>query len=189
MLIEASRPLCIRLATGDLHLKPGVPVEFPDDDAVQLLAKKPDAVRRVSAPAGYCALCGRGYWIRIAHTAAWQCGRCHPSESPVETLFVPGGSVRAENGTQSGTDGTTVVEPAMKPDGTPLSPVYWESQGRIVGPGQPGYIFRDRTGQEGMGIRYEGGLVEVADAMLRSHKAFLEHRPLKEVEPVREDHR
>ncbi len=50
MLIEALRPLCIRRSTGDLHLKPGFPVELPDDDAVRLLAKKPDAVLQVSVP-------------------------------------------------------------------------------------------------------------------------------------------
>lgn len=52
MMIAALRPLCIRRSMGDLHLKPGFPVELPDDDAVRLLAKKPDAVRRVSEPAG-----------------------------------------------------------------------------------------------------------------------------------------
>ena len=47
MRIEALRPLHIRRASGDLHLKPGYPVELPDDDALRLLAKKPDAVRQV----------------------------------------------------------------------------------------------------------------------------------------------
>lgn len=50
MLIEALRPLHIRRANGDLHLKPGCPVDLPDEDAVRLLAKKPDAVRPVIRP-------------------------------------------------------------------------------------------------------------------------------------------
>ncbi|TKB79291.1 MAG: hypothetical protein E8D42_07790 [Nitrospira sp.] len=39
MTVEALRPLHIRRAAGDLHLRPGHPVELPDDDAVRLLAK------------------------------------------------------------------------------------------------------------------------------------------------------
>lgn len=50
MRIEALRPLHIRRAAGDLHLRPGVPVDLPDDDAIRLLAKKPDAVRPVVKP-------------------------------------------------------------------------------------------------------------------------------------------
>lgn len=46
MKLEILRPLHIRRLAGgaDLHLKPG-PIDLPDDDAVKLLAKKPDAVR------------------------------------------------------------------------------------------------------------------------------------------------
>lgn len=50
MLMEALRPLHIRRVNGDLHMKPGSPVEVPDEDAVRLLAKKPDAVRPVLCP-------------------------------------------------------------------------------------------------------------------------------------------
>jgi|CXWL01.1.fsa_nt_gi hypothetical protein len=47
MTLVALRPLHIRRSIGDLHLKPGLPVDLPDGDAVRLLAKKPDAVRPV----------------------------------------------------------------------------------------------------------------------------------------------
>lgn len=82
-----------------------------------------------------------------------------------------------------------IVEPAVRPDGTPVRPVYWESQGRIIGPGRPEFFFQDSTGQVGLILHYEGDLVSVAAFMLRSYKAFIEQRPLKEVELVREGHR
>lgn len=50
MLMEALRPLHIRRVNGDLHMKPGSPIEIPDEEAVRLLAKKPDAVRPVLCP-------------------------------------------------------------------------------------------------------------------------------------------
>ncbi|MGE0469629.1 MAG: hypothetical protein AB7L09_12700 [Nitrospira sp.] len=50
MTLVALRPLHIRRSGGDLHLKPGLPVDLPDGDAVRLLAKKPDAVRLVLRP-------------------------------------------------------------------------------------------------------------------------------------------
>jgi len=78
-----------------------------------------------------------------------------------------------------------VIEPAMRPDGTPLRPVYWERHGRIIGPGQPEFFFRDSAGQVGLIIRYQDDLVSVADFMLRSRKAFEEQPIAHEVEPVR----
>lgn len=50
MKIEALRPLHVRRATGDLHLKPGLVVDLADDDAIRLMAKVPDAVRPVISP-------------------------------------------------------------------------------------------------------------------------------------------
>lgn len=82
-----------------------------------------------------------------------------------------------------------IVEPAVRPDGGLLMPVYWEHQGQIIGPGQPEFFFRDSFGQVGLILRYEGDLISVADFMLRSYKAFTEQRPLKEVELIREGHR
>jgi hypothetical protein len=39
MTIEALHPLHVRRQAGDIHLKPGQPVELPDDEAIRLLAK------------------------------------------------------------------------------------------------------------------------------------------------------
>ena len=47
MTLVVLRPLHVRRSNGDLHLKPGLPVELPDGDALRLLTKKPDAVRPV----------------------------------------------------------------------------------------------------------------------------------------------
>ena len=38
MMIQATHPICIRRATGNLHLRPGQPVELADADAIRLLA-------------------------------------------------------------------------------------------------------------------------------------------------------
>lgn len=54
MLIEALRPLLVRLPETDLKLVPGVPVELPEEQASRLLAKVPDKVRRVEPlPPGF----------------------------------------------------------------------------------------------------------------------------------------
>lgn len=47
MKLEILRPLHIRRASGDLHFKAGSVADLPDEDALLLLAKKPDAVRLV----------------------------------------------------------------------------------------------------------------------------------------------
>ncbi len=48
MKIEALHPLHIRRASGDLHLRPGCPVELPDEEAEKLLKKVPGKVRIVT---------------------------------------------------------------------------------------------------------------------------------------------
>lgn len=47
MIIEALQPLHIRRATGDLHLRPGYPIELPDDEAARLLSKAGGKVRAI----------------------------------------------------------------------------------------------------------------------------------------------
>ena len=49
-MIEALKPLTIRLRSGELHLKPGVLVELADEQARRLLAKAPNRVRAVASP-------------------------------------------------------------------------------------------------------------------------------------------
>ena len=50
MLIEAIKPLKVKLPTGDVHLTPGVPVKFPTIHAKQLLAKAHGKVRVLEPP-------------------------------------------------------------------------------------------------------------------------------------------
>ena len=47
MLIEALKPLRLKLRDGSLELHPGVPAELDDESAERLLQKRPDAVRAV----------------------------------------------------------------------------------------------------------------------------------------------
>lgn len=48
MLIEASKPLRVRLRSGDVRLRPGQPKQFSEDDGRRLLERVPDKVRRVT---------------------------------------------------------------------------------------------------------------------------------------------
>ncbi len=48
MLIEALKPLMVRLPSGDLHLTPGKPVDLPDEQAQKLLAMVPEKVKLAS---------------------------------------------------------------------------------------------------------------------------------------------
>lgn len=47
MVIDVMRPLRVHLRNRTIDLQPGYPAELDDDDAIRLLAKKPDAVRWV----------------------------------------------------------------------------------------------------------------------------------------------
>jgi len=46
LLIEASTPLTIRRTSGDIRLLPGQPMDFPEDEALKLLAKAHGRVRQ-----------------------------------------------------------------------------------------------------------------------------------------------
>lgn len=50
MVIEVLRPLRVHLRDRTVDLRPGRPAELHDEDAVRLLAMKPDAVRLVLCP-------------------------------------------------------------------------------------------------------------------------------------------
>lgn len=131
MLIEALCPLHIRRVGGDLHLKPGVPVELPDAEAAKLLAKVPTKVR-------------------IAHDEA-----------------------------------EVVIEPAIRPDGRPMTPVFWERlDGRITGPAAVGFFCR-LGATVGLIVDFEGQLLWVNADLLRSQRQFEQQRPLQVVEPVK----
>ncbi|MDR4467079.1 MAG: hypothetical protein MRJ68_02125 [Nitrospira sp.] len=133
MRLEVLRPLHIRRLAGgeDLHLKPGSVADLPDEDALSLLAKKPDAVR-------------------LMRTSG------------------------------------TVIEPAIRPDGQPLSPVYWEAgTGEILGPATPEYFARHGH-SDWIVITFEGQPRWIHADRLRSRKAFETQRSSQIVEWVRE---
>jgi hypothetical protein len=50
MLIEVLKPLRVHLRDRTVDLLPGQPTELNEEEAVRLLAKKPDAVRPVLCP-------------------------------------------------------------------------------------------------------------------------------------------
>ncbi len=137
MKLEILRPLHIRRASGDLHFKAGSVADLPDEDALLLLAKKPDAVRLV------------------------------------------------------GTSGT-VIEPAHRPDGQPLSPIYWETgTGEILGPAQPEFLARVGNGPREtywVVALFDGLPVWINATALRSKQAFetqIKPRPFERIEECR----
>ena len=86
------------------------------------------------------------------------------------------------------------IEPAVRWDGSPLSPIFWEcATGAIVGPTQLEYFVR--TGLENIDhnywviASYQGAAVWIRSDRLRSRKAFREQRTIKEVEIIGEVHR
>src|SRR5690349_17498034 len=118
MKLEALRPLHVRRASGDLHLRPGYPVELPDEEAARLLQKVPDKVR--VAPPG----------------------------------------------------NTVTIEPAVRPDGRPLSAIYWETgDGRILGPAVPEFLARE-SDNYWIVTSSDGQSWWVNADRLRSRKAF-----------------
>jgi hypothetical protein len=48
LLIEASKPLKVRLRVGEVHMQPGRPVRFSEEDGRKLLARAPGKVRCVT---------------------------------------------------------------------------------------------------------------------------------------------
>jgi hypothetical protein len=75
MWIEAMKPLCVQFKSGDVHLRPGLPVEFDEVEGQRLLARAPGKVKVVTgttAPlfaAGSPVLVGSGIpWCALV---AW----------------------------------------------------------------------------------------------------------------------
>jgi len=77
----------------------------------------------------------------------------------------------------------------MKPDGSPLTPVYWERAGAIVGPGLPQFLAKVGDGPSAsfwIVAQYENRPIWVNAVALRSRKQFEAQRPLTAVELIRE---
>lgn len=82
-----------------------------------------------------------------------------------------------------------VMEPAIKPDGNPLSAIYWErGDGSIVGPAQPEFFARIRD-IFWIVTTFEGSARWINADLLRSRKAFEQQSPVREAQIIREDHR
>jgi hypothetical protein len=105
-------------------------------------------------------------------TGYYQCGRCQPSESRVETVFVPGGTTarNAAPSTSPPASKGIQIEPA-----TPNARViYWETgKGQILGPAIPEYLARDRE-TFWVVTTFEGKIRWINADMLRSKRAFEE---------------
>jgi hypothetical protein len=82
--------------------------------------------------------------------------------------------------------GAALMEPAVKPDGSPLSAIYWEhSTGEILGPAIPEFFAQDGD-RFWIFTTFEGSIWFINADRLRSQKAFLEQRIPREVELARE---
>lgn len=83
-----------------------------------------------------------------------------------------------------------VIEPAMKPDGSPLALVFWErSDGSIVGPAQPEHFAKagngDRDEDFWIIAMYQDAPVWIRSDRLRSKRQFETQRPVQPIEPIR----
>lgn len=80
----------------------------------------------------------------------------------------------------------TVIEPAERLDGQPMTPIYWETgTGQILGPAVPEYLARDGE-TFWIVTTFEGQIRWINADRLRSKKQFETQKPLREVELVRE---
>lgn len=144
---------------------------------------EPNASTSAHIPDGYCSLCGGGYWLRKTPDAAFQCGRCQPSESRVETVFVPGG-------TMPPLAVPSMLEPVpegiqIEPAAPNARPVYWETgSGRILGPAIPEFLGRDGS-TFWISTTFEDQIRWINADRLRSRKAFEEQAEVREVELIR----
>ena len=77
MLIEADRPLTVRLPDGDIRLVPGHPVELPDDQGRKLVQKANGKVRAVAPILLLCRGCSLS--VTALHNLGggkWRCLAC-----------------------------------------------------------------------------------------------------------------
>ena len=50
MLIESKVPLVVKLPSGRVHMRPGCPIRFTEQDALRLLARAKGQVRMIEEP-------------------------------------------------------------------------------------------------------------------------------------------
>lgn len=83
-----------------------------------------------------------------------------------------------------------VIEPACRPDGSPVSPVYFErGDGVIYGPARVTDFAKTRSGEKEQFwviVEFEGQAAWIISDRLRSKKQFETQKPVREVELIRE---
>lgn len=145
----------------------------------------PPASALLTAPDRYCPRCGGGYWVRPTAKAPYQCGRCIPCRTRVETILLSGGTAPAKTaGKIEKESSPPIIEPSMKPDGSPLSPIYWQTgDGRILGPATPEFLAK-ADDQFWIVTTFEGHIRWINADRLRSKNAFVNQRAVHEVELI-----
>ena len=74
------------------------------------------------------------------------------------------------------------VEQANKPDGSPLTPVYWErGDGSISGPATVELFYRMGP-SDGLIVKFRGDLLWINVCTLRSQRQWAEQKPVIEVD-------
>lgn len=77
------------------------------------------------------------------------------------------------------------IEAASKPDGSPLSPIYWEAgNGRILGPAVP-ELFARCGNAFWISTTFKGHILWINADRLRSRKAFEQQTEVIEFDPIR----
>lgn len=75
-----------------------------------------------------------------------------------------------------------IVEPATKPDGSPLTPVYWErGDGSISGPASVEFFYRLGS-TDGLIVAYEEELIWINADRLRSQRQWARQKAVVEVD-------
>jgi len=156
------------------HNENGIPLKRP--------SIAPPVVPDSGSKMTYCERCGGGYWSRVTHKVLLQCGRCSSSDSRVETLFFPGGTPLPKSQAVST---VSTADSTIEQAATHAKPVYWETgNGQILGPATPECLARSGD-QFWVVTTFEGHIRWINAEQLRSKKAFLEQREIKEVELIR----
>ncbi len=90
---------------------------------------------------------------------------------------------RAPNKVRVVGDDRVTIEPAVKPDGSPLTPVYWQRpDGSIAGPAHVEF-FCQLFGSDGLIVALKGALFWINANLLRSRSTFeTQQRSLVEVD-------
>jgi hypothetical protein len=129
----------------------------------------PGAPSSPTVPDRYCTRCGGGYWIRPTHEAPYQCGRCIPSQTPVETLYIPGGSNPLTSQVPYASSTEKIVLSSAPSNARAM---YWEAgDGRILGPAVPEFLGRNGD-TFWIATTFEEQILWINADRLRSRRAF-----------------